>query len=814
MVEEQKRKIRWKIPLLITICSLSFPAYARYAGGSGTATYPYQVSTVTDLIALGENPQDYDKHFILTTDIDLDPNLPGRKVFDKAVIAPDTDTVKSGYQGIPFTGVFDGNGNTISHLTITGGSYLGLFGQLGREAKIKNLGVVDVSITGSSGYVGGLIGSNGGIWWSDDSSVIDCYSTGEVNGSDYVGGLVGNNGGDVAGCYSSSEVSGDSWIGGLLGTNRGDVTYCYSTGNVSGSFFVGGLVGYNFGRVTVCFWDMETSGQSISNAGTGKTSSEMHMSVTFHSWGIWNNQSNKVWTIDEGNDYPRLWWENKSGNVIKPTFATNPNPIDGDLHEDTWVSLNWKAGGAAISHDVYFGDNFNDVQAGTTETFHGNQSSTFYVVGITGFAYPDGLVPGATYYWRIDEVNDNGPNSPWKGDVWNFSIAPRTAYNPDPTDGAESVYLNVELSWTPGFGAKLHTVYFGDNFEDVDNATDGPDQGAITYNPDTLKMAKTYYWRVDEFDGVETHKGEVWSFITQGAVSRPKPGNGAVDVTQTPVLKWTPGIYADSYQVYFGTDKEAVKKADTDSPEYKGEGNLGFERYIPGRLSMTTTYYWRIDEFNNANSDSPLTGPVWSFATADFIIVDEFESYNDLDPADPASKRVFNTWIDGFDTPKTNGSAVGSYDLYGPLNPTSIVHSGLQSMWYSYDNSVGMSEATANTADLAIGRDWTIEDVVVLSLWFRGNLANTPEPMYVALANRSNPPEVVYHDYPNATQITPWMEWRIDLQELAVQSVDLTNINTISIGFGNKNNPQAGGEGEMWFDDIRLYRPASQEPAL
>ncbi|MHC4106017.1 MAG: carbohydrate binding domain-containing protein, partial [Planctomycetota bacterium] len=184
--------------------------------------------------------------------------------------------------------------------------------------------------------------------------------------------------------------------------------------------------------------------------------------------------------------------------------ATAPEPADGALHPDIWVNLSWKPGIHAVSHDVYVGDNFDDVDNGAEGTFQGNQNATFAVVGFPGFAYSEGLVPGTTYYWRIDEVNDADPNSPWKGDVWSFSIPPKTAYFPVPADGAESVSQNVELTWTPGFGAKLHTVYFGDNFDDVDNAADGLNQGAITYNPGTLKMAKTYYWRVDEFDIVET----------------------------------------------------------------------------------------------------------------------------------------------------------------------------------------------------------------------------------------------------------------------------------------------------------------------
>ncbi len=79
-------------------------------------------------------------------------------------------------------------------------------------------------------------------------------------------------------------------------------------------------------------------------------------------------------------------------------YALSPNPADGALHADTWVSLSWKAGDFAVSHDVYLGDNFNDVNSGTGGTFRGNQPTTYFVAGFPGFAYPDGLVPGTTYY--------------------------------------------------------------------------------------------------------------------------------------------------------------------------------------------------------------------------------------------------------------------------------------------------------------------------------------------------------------------------------------------------------------------------------
>jgi len=200
--------------------------------------------------------------------------------------------------------------------------------------------------------------------------------------------------------------------------------------------------------------------------------------------------------------------------------ASNPSPPDGAIHKDTWVNLNWRPGPYVVSFDIYVGENYDNVKYGTGGTFRGNQNSAFFVVGFPGFPYPDGLVPGTTYYWRIDEINDQHPDSPWTGDVWSFRIPSGTAYDPEPADGAEFVDPNVTLSWQPGYHARLHRVYFGDNFTEVSNASEGRPQGATTYDPGLLESGKTYYWRVDEFDIITTHKGDVWSF-TVGAAAAP-----------------------------------------------------------------------------------------------------------------------------------------------------------------------------------------------------------------------------------------------------------------------------------------------------
>jgi hypothetical protein len=303
-------------------------------------------------------------------------------------------------------------------------------------------------------------------------------------------------------------------------------------------------------------------------------------------------------------------------------------------------------------------------------------------------------------------------------------------------------------------------------------------------------MAKTYYWRVDEFDIVETHKGDVWSFTTEGAVEALNPSNGAVGVTQTPVLTWIPGFGA-SHEVYFGTDPTSL--------ELKGTGSLGSESYEPGQLEWNTTYYWRIDEANNANADSPWTGPVWSFTTANFLIIDDMESYNDINEGEEGSNRIYLAWIDGYDNPTINGSIVGHADP--PIAEQTIVHSGNQSMPLYYDNAVGKSEATLT---LTSNLDWTVKDFNRLTIWYRGALTNDAEPMYVVLNGSAG----VDNDNPDAAKAPIWTEWNIDLQAFVDQGVNLANVNSITLGFGNRISPVAGGSGLMYFDDIRLYAPS------
>jgi len=286
------------------------------------------------------------------------------------------------------------------------------------------------------------------------------------------------------------------------------------------------------------------------------------------------------------------------------------------------------------------------------------------------------------------------------------------------------VPLNAKLTWTPGFGAKLHTIYISEDFDTVNSATGGAPTGIGSYTPAGLKLAKTYYWRVDEFDGAATYKGDVWSFTTEGAVTGPNPADGAVDVNPTQILRWDAGAVAASHEVYFGSDPDAVKNATKTSPEYKGPKALGEESYDPGKLALTTTYYWRIDEVNGVNPDSPWAGNIWSFTTGDFFVIDDFEDY------DAGENQIWYSWHDGlgYGTPGTadyfagngTGAAVGDENTASYTEET-IFHGGGKSMPLVFDNNKqGNSKYSEVELTLSTVRDWTAEGVTELSLWFRG----------------------------------------------------------------------------------------------
>ena len=352
---KQSGKFMTVLLVSFAICFFVLPAQAKYEGGSGTAGDPYLIKTAEQMNEIGANPGDWNKHFMLIADVNM------------------SDIAGTEYNIIEnFTGIFDGNDCTISNfsLTSTREENTGLFGSVG--GNINNLGLLRPNIFAQGRNVGSLIGflnhgiitncyardvvvsggaNIGGLIGLNTGRITKCWSTGSVSGDGNVGGLTGlTDDGTLKTSYSRANVSGNRNVGGLVGktadetsevTNcyatgsvegsinsvnvgglvgqveQGNTYKCYSTGSVSGSQYVGGLVGRTrvLGRVTRSFWDTETSGQTTSAGGTGKTTEQMQKMNTFLStgWDFWN-----IWTICEEMNSPVLIVLIPIGDILCP----------------------------------------------------------------------------------------------------------------------------------------------------------------------------------------------------------------------------------------------------------------------------------------------------------------------------------------------------------------------------------------------------------------------------------------------------------------------------------------------------------------
>ncbi|UCG57734.1 MAG: hypothetical protein JSU70_23075 [Phycisphaerales bacterium] len=399
-------RLRWQnIPGEI----IAGPSPFESVPGGGAPSDPYLIYTAEQFNMIGRFPCQWDKHFKLMADIDL-----------SAYFLADYNVI--GRIGVyAFSGVFDGNGKRIYNFSCVraGEDNVGLFGCVGDpNAQIKNLGLIDPAVTVIAGYdVGSLVGlleagtitdcyvqggtvlgqgRIGALAGSTSGTIAYCHSNASVLGPGRdIGGLVGNNSGQLSNCYCSSDVSGGDVVGGLAGANfgaddsnglienchatgtvqgddhlgglvggnwAGTIRSCYSAGSVKGTNNVGGLLGLNEGGlIEGSFWDVQVSGQAISDGGTGKTTAEMQTAGTFLQAG-WDfvgeieNGTEDLWCICEAAGYPKLTWEFVLGD-----FDADGHTDFGDLGilGERWLETDSSFfcgnGGADLTGDSFVG---------------------------------------------------------------------------------------------------------------------------------------------------------------------------------------------------------------------------------------------------------------------------------------------------------------------------------------------------------------------------------------------------------------------------------------------------------------------------
>jgi hypothetical protein len=297
----------------------------------------------------------------------------------------------------------------------------------------------------------------------------------------------------------------------------------------------------------------------------------------------------------------------------------------------------------------------------------------------------------------------------------------------------------------------------------------------------------------------------------------PLPRDGARDAQLDAVLSWWPGIYAadpGAHDVYFGTSWDDVNDATTSSGVYMGSQNLDANTYDPpALLNLGGTYYWRVDEHNDANGNL-WKGDVWQFRVADYIDIEDFESYDLID------NLIDGTWLGGIRPAPppyyfefVNGAVIALGASY--TSPPEPVHGGKQSMIFLYDNSGwgGLPYYSESERTFAEPQDWT--QAKVLTLYYRGdpnNDANSTEQMYVGIEDSRGPAgaaEVPYGYYADEDmsdiKVAEWQEWNVALGEFT--GVHLNDVNKIYIGFGDEGSEVEGGFGLVYFDDIYVSLP-------
>ena len=624
--------------------------------------------------------------------------------------------------------------------------------------------------------VGGLIGTNEG-------TIQNCYSSGEISGNFMIGGQAGRNFGSILNTNSTCRVVGSGWmqdvIGGLTGLNIGTIQASCAAGDVTGIDDVGGLVGQNGDNSNI-----------TDSYATGNVSGDSRIGGLV---GTCIKNSN----IDNCYATGSVSAEENGGGLVGVHEGTL-----SECYSTAFVFIDANKAGGLV------GDNRGTIRMSRA---HGHVSGKNYIGGLVGYnlksvvtdSYARGSVHGEDSVGGLIGLLRGGTAS--------------RCYSTAKVTGATANSRTGGLIGVNSSGVPVENSFWDTEASGVARSASG--EGKTTSEMQATSTFLNAGW--DFVDETTNGTEDIWWIIEgqdsprlwwqYGRAFFPNPQDGATDVIHQLLLSWAPGGSDLQHDVYFGEDEQVVADATTESLGiYRGRQAAAMTTYDPGSLELFKTHYWRIDEVNDTDPNSLWKGNVWCFTTANFIIVDDFEDYD-------AENQVWFSWHDGlgYGAPGVEpyypgngtGAVVGDETwMWGSHMETDIVHGGRQSIPYSYNNDKpGYFKYSEATLTLDHPRNWTKEGIEVLSLWFYGDPANAPEPMYVAVANANGPTAVVYHDNPDAALIRTWTEWTIDLQDFADQGVNLTDVDSIAIGFGDRNNPQPGGSGGMLFDDIRLY---------
>ena len=501
----------------------------------------------------------------------------------------------------------------------------------------------------------------------------------------------------------------------------------------------------------------------------------------------------------------QLWWQGPITQkqivpamwLYPPVKASVPIPADGATGVVQAPTLGWQPGGMAAKHDVYFSDNWDDVNEATTlsppDIYRGRRDPNNYT--------PPALELGRVYYWRVDEVNGA---SVWRGDIWRFTVSDYLI-----VDDFES-YTNtppniIWQTWIAGGGGKAG--YPDPNYAEVTNIhwgrqampVDYDNTNSPFYSDGTRTFAPTQDWTA--------YGVNLLSLWLRGYVSIP-PGTFA----ETPLGSGTYTMTASGADIWNVPDLRRPSR-------YHDEFRYAYMQ-VSGNYAIAA----KVESITNTNATAKA-----GVMIRDSLDANSAEVMTCLTPSAAGGIRFqHRTVAGGTSTTDANIANInppywisltrnGDGTFTAGYSPT-----GAQGTWVTLGSTptftmtdpvyIGLALTSHNTAAICTSvfsnvTLYTVPDYtpVTLSLTSQdiGIKNNVAAPVYVTLQDSSARSATVTHDDPNIAITTSYQEWQIPLARFTSlkSSLDLENIQKITVGVGNV------GTGTIYVDDIRLYIP-------
>ena len=494
-------------------------------------------------------------------------------------------------------------------------------------------------------------------------------------------------------------------------------------------------------------------------------------------------------------------WNNGDGNTTalpEPEKASNPNPADRttvDLADAT--PLSWTVGEYAVKHDVYFGTTFDDVNdadsSDTSGIYRGRETLPIYTPS-------EALELGETYYWRIDEVNSPPDNDIHNGKVWSFTVAEYLLV--DDFEGYTDYAPNdIFSSWLDGYDIDENGALVGHDNPDFDAGEHFLETEIVHGGKQSLPF---YYSNV----GAATYSEAERAF--------------------TPKQDWTRegvkllSLWFRGYPVFLGGFTEGpagtytMNAAGADIWNEADEFHFAYQELsgagsIAAKIeSVSDTHTWAkagVMIRDTLDADSPHAMMV--VTPAQGVSFQRRTSAGGGSDSDTQPGITAPQWV------KLERTLGGLVRAYYSMDGNTWTQLGVSvSMTMNNPMYVGLALTSHNPGVVCeamfsnVTSDgtgpWVSQDI--------GLLSNEAEPMYVTVEDGGGTTATVYHEDPNASQIDTWTQWIIELKELSDAGVILTDVNNLAIGFGDGDDPQPGGSGLVFFDDIHLRVEPIPEP--